>query len=166
MEESFIQEFEIRGLFGYKNICITFKSPTLIIIGENGFGKTSILNALNFILEHTTKSYQRLLEIKFDIIRVKIHDRDFSLEKYLIERYVKYKESNDKDGNHSFIDFIKSKCDEKVINSAVELIENGKRKEFYSFVGNDNILRTFPANIVYQELFTWNEQKKPLQISA
>lgn len=160
MEKPFIQEFEIRGLFGYKNICITFRHPILIVIGENGFGKTSILNALNFILTHTVISYQRLLEIKFDEIRVKIDGQDFSLEKSLIERYVRYKENNAKDGSHTLIDFIRSKCDEKVLSSAVELIENGEKKEFYGLVGNDRILRTFPANMVYQELFTWNEQNK------
>ena len=38
MENQFIQEFEIIGLFGYKDVCITFNHSTLIVIGENGFG--------------------------------------------------------------------------------------------------------------------------------
>lgn len=46
MKNTFIQKFEIIGLFGYKDVSITFNHSTLIVIGENGFGKTSILNAL------------------------------------------------------------------------------------------------------------------------
>lgn len=35
---TFIQEFEITGMFGYKDIRIEFKHPILILIGENGYG--------------------------------------------------------------------------------------------------------------------------------
>ena len=52
-ENTFIQQFEITGLFGYKDVCITFNHSTMIVIGENGFGKTSILNALYFLITHS-----------------------------------------------------------------------------------------------------------------
>ena len=87
MENQFIQEFEIIGLFGYKNVCITFNHSTLIVIGENGFGKTSILNALNFLITH---SYKRLLEIKFAAIRLTIDGKKFFYERNLIEQYSSY----------------------------------------------------------------------------
>lgn len=32
-----IQRFEIKGLFGYKDIGITFNDNIMIVIGENGF---------------------------------------------------------------------------------------------------------------------------------
>ena len=77
MENSFIQKFEILGLFGYKDVSITFTHSTLIVIGENGFGKTSILNALNFLITH---SYKRLLEITFKALRLTINHKEFYYE--------------------------------------------------------------------------------------
>lgn len=156
MEKPFIQKFEIIGLFGYKNVCITFNHSTLIVIGENGFGKTSILNALNFLITH---SYKRLLEIKFDAIRLTIDNKEFFYERNLIEQYSSYVDRKDNE-DHSLIDFLRRNTNQKVFFAAVNLIEAGKRKEFFSFVNNDDFLKTIPSNLLYQELFTWNEQTK------
>lgn len=49
MEDVFVKKFEIFGLFGYKDVSIVFNHSTLIVIGENGFGKTSILNARKYV---------------------------------------------------------------------------------------------------------------------
>lgn len=156
MENQFIQEFEIIGLFGYKDVCITFNHSILIVIGENGFGKTSILNALNFLITH---SYKRLLEIKFNAIRLTIDDKEFFYERNLIEQYSSYVDRKDNE-EHSIIDFVRRNIDKKVFSTAVELIEAGKRKEFFSFINNDDFLKTIPGNLLFQELFTWNEQTK------
>ena len=157
MENLFIQEFEILGLFGYKDVCIQFRHSTLIVIGENGFGKTSILNALNFIITH---SYKRLLDIKFNAIRIKIDNRDFYYERQLVEQYVSYIERNKGKAENTIIDFVKRNVDSRVFLTAVDYINAGKRKEFYNFVNNDDFLKTLPANVLFQEFFTWNEQTK------
>ena len=125
MVNTFIQKFEIFGLFGYKDVCITFDYPTLIVIGENGFGKTSILNALNFLITH---SYKRLLEIKFVALKLTIDGKDFYYERPLIEQYVSYIERRDSE-DHSIIDFVRRNTDNKVFLTAVDLINDGKRKE-------------------------------------
>lgn len=156
MGNIFIQEFEILGLFGYKDVNIVFNHSTLIVIGENGFGKTSILNALNFLITH---SYKRLLEIKFDALRVKIDNKEFFYKRTLIEKYASYVERRG-NNDHSIIDFVRSNTDKRVFLTAVELIDEGKRKEFYNFINNDDFLKTIPGNVLYQELFTWNEQTK------
>lgn len=157
MENLFIQEFELLGLFGYKDVCIRFRHSTLIVIGENGFGKTSILNALNFIITH---SYKRLLDIKFNAIRIKIDNRDFFYERQLVEQYVSYIERNKENAENTIIDFVKRNVDSRVFLTAVDYINAGKRKEFYNFVNNDDFLKTLPANVLFQEFFTWNEQTK------
>ena len=52
--EPFIKQFKINNLFGYKNLCLKFDQPIQILIGENGFGKTTVLNALYFLLKSET----------------------------------------------------------------------------------------------------------------
>lgn len=156
MGNKFIQRFEIIGLFGYKDVRITFNHSTLIVIGENGFGKTSILNALNFFITH---SYKRLLEIKFNALSLTVDKKEFTFDRSLIEQYASYLERKDSH-DHSIIDYVRRHVDEKVFLNVVELINEGKRKEFYSFVNNDDFLKTIPSNVLYQELFTWNEQTK------
>ena len=65
--EQLINKFQIEGLFGYKNINIKFKSNLLIVLGENGFGKTSILNALTFTLQG---EWEKLTRIQFKSISI------------------------------------------------------------------------------------------------
>lgn len=156
MDNDFIQKFEIIGLFGYKDISITFNNSTLIVIGENGFGKTSILNALNFLITH---SYKRLLEIKFKTIGLKIADKVFSFERTLIEQYFSYLERQE---NHdrSIIDFVRRNINNKIFDTIIELLNEGKKKDFFNLVNNDDFLKTIPGNVLYQEFFTWNEQTK------
>lgn len=156
MENSFIQKFEILGLFGYKDVSITFNHSTLIVIGENGFGKTSILNALNFLITH---SYKRLLGITFNELRLTINDKEFCFERNVIKQYASYVDRRDSEGR-SIIDYVWRNTDSKVFKTAVEFINDGKRKEFFNYVNNDDFLKTIPGNVLYQELFTWNEQTK------
>ena len=42
---------EIEGLFGDRDVKFTFNKPLLILIGENGVGKSTVLGILNYILE-------------------------------------------------------------------------------------------------------------------
>ncbi len=45
-----ISRFEISGLHGFKNIDLRFTNNTLILVGENGTGKTTILQLLYYLL--------------------------------------------------------------------------------------------------------------------
>ena len=46
-----LEFISIAGLFGRYNIKIPFKKQSNIFIGENGLGKTTILNCIYFLLE-------------------------------------------------------------------------------------------------------------------
>ena len=52
MEKVFskISELRIRGLFGNEDVLIPFDSGVKILMGENGTGKTTILNILYYTL--------------------------------------------------------------------------------------------------------------------
>lgn len=48
--ESFLQRFTLYGLNGYKTVSLVCKTRHKIVVGDNGSGKTSLLNALYSIL--------------------------------------------------------------------------------------------------------------------
>lgn len=60
-----INKFSIVNLFGYKNISIDFSENCYILVGENGSGKTTILNCLFYVLARKT---DLLSKIRFDKI--------------------------------------------------------------------------------------------------
>lgn len=50
-EKVFLKRFEIKELFGIYNVDIPFESNVNIFVGENGLGKTTILNCINYVLQ-------------------------------------------------------------------------------------------------------------------
>jgi len=70
-----IKKFEIIGLFGDRNIHIDFQKDenVKILIGENGTGKTHILNILYYIL---SGKIEKLADIEFEKIILEIEDID------------------------------------------------------------------------------------------
>lgn len=63
-----LEYIKIIGLFGTQNVEMQFDKMVNIYIGENGLGKTTILNCIYYILE---KKFDKLIDIDFDKIVVK-----------------------------------------------------------------------------------------------
>lgn len=63
-----LAEFTIKALHGERNITIPFDGPVKIIVAENGYGKTTILNMLHALL---FDNYSKLRATKFDSISLK-----------------------------------------------------------------------------------------------
>lgn len=63
----FLKRFKIKKLFGTYNVDIPFDSNINIFIGENGLGKTTILNALNYVLQGDGEA---LSSINFEEIEI------------------------------------------------------------------------------------------------
>lgn len=64
-----ISNIKIRKLFGYYDFDIVFQDNSLILIGENGSGKTTIMNMLFYFI---TKQWDELVTMQFDFISLKI----------------------------------------------------------------------------------------------
>jgi DNA repair exonuclease SbcCD ATPase subunit len=60
-----IKQFKISKLFGFRDVDISFDEDIKILIGENGLGKTTILNSLYYLL---SKKFYRLSQIDFETI--------------------------------------------------------------------------------------------------
>lgn len=71
-----IESFIMKGVYGYKNLSMTMKGKTTIFVSENGSGKTTILNALNYLLKG---QFYKLKNVSFTEMEIKIHGRDDSI---------------------------------------------------------------------------------------
>jgi len=86
-----IKSFTIKGLFGITDLTIPFEGRVKILIGENGLGKTQVLNMVYYTL---TKKFERLIEYVFDSITIefsdseKVHIDKSDVEKLLFEHPV------------------------------------------------------------------------------
>ncbi len=77
-----ISEFAIYGLYGDRNIIIPFPHPRKILVSENGWGKTTVLNTLYAVL---TGRFFKLERLPFDHIQVKFEQGSVSISKTDLE---------------------------------------------------------------------------------
>lgn len=86
--ESSLKSFSIYGLFGYKNITIPFDKKALIIISENGAGKTTILKILYYTL---SCKFRKIVHLNFECVKFVftsgeiVEIRKTDIEKFLSE---------------------------------------------------------------------------------
>jgi predicted ATP-dependent endonuclease of OLD family len=66
-----IKSFSVYGLFGTDDVHIPFNDDVKILIGENGLGKTHILNIFYYTL---TKNFYRLQEFSFKKLVLEFYD--------------------------------------------------------------------------------------------
>lgn len=84
-----ISKFSIRGLFGKKDVNLVFNNKAQIYIGENGLGKTTILNALYFLLSCDFKNLNNIIFQQVDIV---VNKKTFSFSKDEIKLYLQSQE--------------------------------------------------------------------------
>ncbi len=141
----FLEEFKIHALFGYKDVEIKFGNPILILIGENGFGKTTILNALNYTLQGC---YKELLDIKFNAIEIKIAGSLYGFTYPQLLEYSEYLRSDAE--KHLLISFLKNQLNPSEFETLCTLVAHGQENIASSI--KNNALRQFPDGILFQEV--------------
>ena len=68
-QPSFVQQFSISGLFGYRTISLDSEHAATVLIARNGAGKTTMLGALDAFLRC---QFGRLSDLTFDAIECKL----------------------------------------------------------------------------------------------
>jgi len=77
-----ITVFEIRGLHGYLNLDVKFSDNRLIIVGENGSGKTSVLRLLFYFL---SGQWALLHSFRFTSLKLKLGGESVELARPEVE---------------------------------------------------------------------------------
>ena len=91
-----VENFEILGLFGGKDVKLSFTNKVQIYIGENGLGKTTVLNTLYYLL---SLKFEELVNINFSEIKIRINEKNYSFTKTDLQGYVnRNRERNRKSG--------------------------------------------------------------------
>ncbi len=78
MKNNQIQSFSIYGLFGTDDVHIPFEENVKILIGENGLGKTQILDIFYYAL---SRNFVRLSEYYFEKIGIKTETENIEIYK-------------------------------------------------------------------------------------
>ncbi len=78
-----ITDFIVEGLHGYKDFSIKFKDNRLILVGENGSGKTSVLRIFYYFL---TCNWAELIKFKFKKVTLKINNNSYEISHKDIEQ--------------------------------------------------------------------------------
>ncbi|QEI40448.1 hypothetical protein BMF77_01016 [Dolichospermum sp. UHCC 0315A] len=87
MNTSNIKSFSVYGLFGTDEVHIPFDENIKILVGENGIGKTQVLNLFYYIL---TRNFFKLGEFKFDRLVLSFNDRkSIEITKFYVDELVK-----------------------------------------------------------------------------
>lgn len=71
-----ITRFKIKKLHGYKNIDLRLLDNTLILVGENGAGKTTVLHLFYYLL---SGQWSSMAKYKFDEVSITIDGKKYTL---------------------------------------------------------------------------------------
>lgn len=99
-----LKAITIKGLFGMDNVTLYFERVANIFIGENGLGKTTILNCIYYVLHG---EYEKLVSIPFDEIIIKFSNEDEKIiNKADVMKYVGDTKSNRAFRNREIFSYI------------------------------------------------------------
>ena len=150
----FIKRFAISGLFGYKNFDINFDDSIKILIGENGYGKTTLLNSLSFLLRG---EYKNLSRIKFDQIQIEfddLHKYDFTYAD--LKSYSQYLDKQ-KDNEDGLISYISNRIEPSLLSQLIKMVSSDK-DDFFNSIKQNDALNGLPSSYVYQAVLELSER--------
>ncbi|MBE7173258.1 MAG: ATP-binding protein [Williamsia sp.] len=77
-----IEQIKIQGLFGELNYDFKIHDNKLILVAENGSGKTTIVNIIYYFL---SRQWTKLLKYKFETVSAKINGQNYNLNRKEID---------------------------------------------------------------------------------
>lgn len=151
-----ITNFSLIGLWGKKDFRLVFKNNILILIGENGYGKTTVLNALYLLL---CNKYDQLLKITFKEISITIQNRECRFSYSLMEDYVKYVNIVNSNDPNLLPVAIRNNVTPLEYKELMQTIKNNDRNEYRKLAQRNAFLSRF-NNGLYEYFVSEFAQKQ------
>lgn len=142
-----IKRFKITKLFGFRNVNIPFEDNIKILIGENGLGKTTVLNSLYYVL---SEKYHKLYAVDFERLELTFKDGNkIHFTKRELETHLRFQDrKNRRNIPQQILAEIKSEEIEEILSQ--------------DFESNKELEQTLVRFIVKNKMPRW----APLQIMA
>jgi predicted ATPase len=148
-----ITRFKITKLFGYQDVDINFDSRFKIVVGENGLGKTTVLNCLYYLLD---KKFKKLNSIVFEHIELHFSNKNkISFSKNDLEFYV---DRPTKFQGGGFYNILKNELTNNDIKTLKEAINNKKipeqrrRFQVVEILNKINVKVNAPTKFIYDNI--------------
>lgn len=136
-----IKNFKINNLYGYRNIDINFENSVKILIGENGLGKTTILNIIYYTL---SKKFEKLSNINFDSIEVIFDSKNkINFTKSILVKHLNLDKENSASHFNEFLSDLNNDNSKKLR----AIINNSKNNEQSKRIEVQKILKEIGLNI-------------------
>lgn len=135
-----IKHFKINKLHGYRDVSIDLNDSIKILIGENGLGKTTILNIMYYTL---SKKFKKLSQFNFESIEVNFDKKKIKFTRDLLIKHLNL----DKEGSSSHFGEYLSKLNKRQEKNIREIIYNEKTKDQTKRIELNKLLKTVGLNI-------------------
>lgn len=152
-----IKQFKINGLFGFRNVEINFEDNIKILIGENGFGKTTVLNSLYYLLNG---KYIKLSKIEFESIELFFtNERHIQFSKSNLDDYVNYLDNDNRRLPSSIALML-----EKLDLSEFDDFNKDAEKKILNYVKDNKIRQFAPDRIMAIEIFRFITERPNFEV--
>lgn len=82
----FITRFQVKKLFGHKNYDLKLQENTIILVGENGSGKSTILRLIYYFL---AGEWHEIAKFEFEKLIITVNEKEFTLQSDLLKKIMK-----------------------------------------------------------------------------
>lgn len=120
--DTILRRFAIKSLYGERDVEIDFSNNIKIIVAENGYGKTTVLNTLYFVL---SGNLSKLKKIDFETIEIEFLDK----KTFIIKRDDIHLFTNSLK-EHPFYYHFSKKAGESVSNELLDIALTSSKLEF------------------------------------
>lgn len=153
-----IKQFMISKLFGHKDASISFDAPILIYIGENGLGKTTLLNTLYYLL---SLNWKELVKIPFESISVVINNVKFVFHNDDIAAYLKSFETARKSGFSQYLNKSLDSQDIAIISRMMQGPESfEKMHDIKNYLSKKGFIINASTRFIYESVIELLSYKK------